>query len=315
MIVLLKRGSLLDEGFEKLGHYVRKNQTRVSFDLAVYKSTKKVKHKMDEPSDLDDFMMNEKRVRVEGFVTQPVSWKEKLMGSVSVEVNVKKESLGDIDGNKSAILNGREENKEFREEIVENGESNKGNIKAEVKIKMAISRKRAVKGKSLKKVVVEDAVMVGCDTVMVESNDETLADGDGHTCFQNFLFEYKKDFKLDLVALFEIRINGSKVDSVVTKLGFENFFRVEVMGFTEYLWLLWNDDVGIDILKVHSQLIHMRIRVNGYFNAILSCEERRGGDEAQNMGCNRFRLKSDNRPILVSANMTKEIGGRDLFVS
>ncbi|MFQ6621803.1 hypothetical protein Gotur_002278 [Gossypium turneri] len=36
--VSLKRGSLLDAGFEKLEHYVRENQTRVSFDLAVYKS-------------------------------------------------------------------------------------------------------------------------------------------------------------------------------------------------------------------------------------------------------------------------------------
>ncbi|MFQ6668439.1 hypothetical protein Gotur_034093 [Gossypium turneri] len=38
MTVLLKRGSLLDVGFEKFGHYVRENQTRVSFDLAVHKS-------------------------------------------------------------------------------------------------------------------------------------------------------------------------------------------------------------------------------------------------------------------------------------
>ncbi|KAH1046534.1 hypothetical protein J1N35_037318 [Gossypium stocksii] len=36
MTVSLKRGSLLDAGFEKLGHYVRDNQTRVN--LAVYKS-------------------------------------------------------------------------------------------------------------------------------------------------------------------------------------------------------------------------------------------------------------------------------------
>ncbi|KAH1082280.1 hypothetical protein J1N35_022041 [Gossypium stocksii] len=36
MIVSLKRGSLLDAGFEKLGHCVRDNQTRVN--LAVYKS-------------------------------------------------------------------------------------------------------------------------------------------------------------------------------------------------------------------------------------------------------------------------------------
>ncbi|MFQ6667949.1 hypothetical protein Gotur_033797 [Gossypium turneri] len=38
MTVSLKRCSLLDTGFEKLGHYVRENQTRVSFDLAVHKS-------------------------------------------------------------------------------------------------------------------------------------------------------------------------------------------------------------------------------------------------------------------------------------
>ncbi|MFQ6640853.1 hypothetical protein Gotur_015562 [Gossypium turneri] len=38
MTVSLKRGSLLDAGFKKLGHYARENQTRVSFDLAVYKS-------------------------------------------------------------------------------------------------------------------------------------------------------------------------------------------------------------------------------------------------------------------------------------
>ncbi|MFQ6634429.1 hypothetical protein Gotur_011797 [Gossypium turneri] len=35
MSVSLKRGSLLDVGFEKLRHYVRENQTRVSFDLVV----------------------------------------------------------------------------------------------------------------------------------------------------------------------------------------------------------------------------------------------------------------------------------------
>ncbi|KAG8488058.1 hypothetical protein CXB51_018348 [Gossypium anomalum] len=38
MIFSLKRGSLLDACFEKLGHCVRENQTQVSFDLALYKS-------------------------------------------------------------------------------------------------------------------------------------------------------------------------------------------------------------------------------------------------------------------------------------
>ncbi|KAG8480291.1 hypothetical protein CXB51_024793 [Gossypium anomalum] len=56
MTVSLKRGSLLDAGFEKLGHCVRENQTRVSFDLAVYKSKARSlpvsKHKFDSVNSL-----------------------------------------------------------------------------------------------------------------------------------------------------------------------------------------------------------------------------------------------------------------------
>ncbi|KAG8502380.1 hypothetical protein CXB51_000443 [Gossypium anomalum] len=56
MTVSLKRGSLLDTGFEKLGHCVRENQTWVSFDLAVYKSKARSlpvsKHKFDSVNSL-----------------------------------------------------------------------------------------------------------------------------------------------------------------------------------------------------------------------------------------------------------------------
>ncbi|MFQ6621692.1 hypothetical protein Gotur_001717 [Gossypium turneri] len=56
MIILLKRGSLLDAGFEKLGHYVYENQTRVSFNLAVHKSKARSlsasKHRFDSVNSL-----------------------------------------------------------------------------------------------------------------------------------------------------------------------------------------------------------------------------------------------------------------------
>ncbi|KAG8483965.1 hypothetical protein CXB51_023199 [Gossypium anomalum] len=56
MTVSLKRGSLLDAGFEKLRHCVGENQTRVSFDLAVYKSKARSlpvsKHKFDSVNSL-----------------------------------------------------------------------------------------------------------------------------------------------------------------------------------------------------------------------------------------------------------------------
>ncbi|MFQ6645001.1 hypothetical protein Gotur_019208 [Gossypium turneri] len=56
MTVSLKRGSLLDAGFEKLRHCVRENQTRISFNLAVYKSKARSlpvsKHKFDSINSL-----------------------------------------------------------------------------------------------------------------------------------------------------------------------------------------------------------------------------------------------------------------------
>ncbi|MFQ6634260.1 hypothetical protein Gotur_011483 [Gossypium turneri] len=56
MPVLLKRGSLLDACFEKLGYCVRENQTWVSFDLAVYKSKARSlpvsKHRFDSSNSL-----------------------------------------------------------------------------------------------------------------------------------------------------------------------------------------------------------------------------------------------------------------------
>ncbi|KAG8472907.1 hypothetical protein CXB51_034792 [Gossypium anomalum] len=55
--VSLKRGSLLDAGFEKLEHCVRENQNRVSFDLTVYKSKARSlpvsKHKFNSVNSLD----------------------------------------------------------------------------------------------------------------------------------------------------------------------------------------------------------------------------------------------------------------------
>ncbi|KAG8488335.1 hypothetical protein CXB51_016384 [Gossypium anomalum] len=56
MTISLNRCSLLDAGFERLGHCVRENQTRVSFDLAVYKSKARSllvsKHKFDSINSL-----------------------------------------------------------------------------------------------------------------------------------------------------------------------------------------------------------------------------------------------------------------------
>ncbi|MBA0683687.1 hypothetical protein Goari_025324, partial [Gossypium aridum] len=85
-------------------------------------------------------------------------------------------------------------------------------------------------------------------------------------------------------------ISGCKADTVIAKLGFDNSFRVEAFGFTGGFWILWNDDIGVEILNVHS---HSRAQlwdklseistvaqepwlIVGDFIAILSGDEQKG---------------------------------------
>ncbi|KAK5840310.1 hypothetical protein PVK06_009204 [Gossypium arboreum] len=72
----------------------------------VRRSTKKVKHRTNEPSDPNDLVGNEKGMIVEGAGAQSVSWKEKLMGSFPARANVQQEEdfeLGDGDAKAKII--------------------------------------------------------------------------------------------------------------------------------------------------------------------------------------------------------------------
>ncbi|TYG61962.1 hypothetical protein ES288_D07G190900v1, partial [Gossypium darwinii] len=83
--------------------------------------------------------------------------------------------------------------------------------------------------------------------------------GCGHPRFRNFWNKYRKEFHSSLVALFKTRISGSKVDSTITKLRFNNSFRVEATGFARGIWVLWDDKTEVDVLRVHPQFVHVRI--------------------------------------------------------
>ncbi|MBA0642044.1 hypothetical protein Goklo_026507 [Gossypium klotzschianum] len=74
-------------------------------------------------------------------------------------------------------------------------------------------------------------------------------------------FEYKREFEPNLLALYETRISGSKEESIVAKMGFDNYFRVEATWFSGGIWLFWNDNLSVEVLKVNSHFVHMRIQI------------------------------------------------------
>ncbi|GMJ03289.1 hypothetical protein HRI_003998100 [Hibiscus trionum] len=54
----------------------------------------------------------------------------------------------------------------------------------------------------------------------------------------------------------EPRISGSKADDFIRRSGFTSSFRVEATGFSGGIWVLWKDNVQVDIIAVSDQFIH-----------------------------------------------------------
>lgn len=49
----------------------------------------------------------------------------------------------------------------------------------------------------------------------------------------------------------ETRVSGYKADKVIKKTSFKYSFHVEARGFSGGLWVLWGDDIHIEILDVN----------------------------------------------------------------
>lgn len=84
--------------------------------------------------------------------------------------------------------------------------------------------------------------------------------GTGHPRFHKFVVEYRREFNLDIFCFFETRVSGDRVDGIISKLGFDNSHRNEVVCFVGGIWVLWNDTVHVDIVDFHPQVITMKIR-------------------------------------------------------
>ncbi|XP_039014644.1 uncharacterized protein LOC120144710 [Hibiscus syriacus] len=61
-----------------------------------------------------------------------------------------------------------------------------------------------------------------------------------------------------IVALLETQISGNAAKKVIRKFGFQNSFRVEALGFSGGIWLLWKDGLNVEVLTNSTQFIHSR---------------------------------------------------------
>ncbi|XP_039014661.1 uncharacterized protein LOC120144739 [Hibiscus syriacus] len=62
--------------------------------------------------------------------------------------------------------------------------------------------------------------------------------------------------KLDIVALLEPKVSGSKAEKFNQKSGFGHSFRIEANEFSGGIWILWNDTISMDFLVASNQYVH-----------------------------------------------------------
>ena len=62
-----------------------------------------------------------------------------------------------------------------------------------------------------------------------------------------------------MVALCEPRISGVKADDFIRHSGYDHSHRVEAVGFSGGIWLLWQAGLEVTILINHRQYIHLQV--------------------------------------------------------
>ncbi|XP_013607689.1 PREDICTED: uncharacterized protein LOC106314355 [Brassica oleracea var. oleracea] len=92
---------------------------------------------------------------------------------------------------------------------------------------------------------------------------ESLEAGRAGGAFRESVAEPKvTKFDTDFLALFETHAGGDKAMKICQSLGFDNSFRVDAVGQSGGIWLLWRNHAGaLTILESSEQFIHARVEI------------------------------------------------------
>lgn len=81
-----------------------------------------------------------------------------------------------------------------------------------------------------------------------------------------------KKHNTDILALFETHVGGAKAGKICQGLGFDNSFRVDEVGQSGGLLLLWRSTIGtVTVIESSNQFIYARWEKDPIFCIWLSC--------------------------------------------
>ncbi|KAI9077623.1 hypothetical protein K1719_040398 [Acacia pycnantha] len=76
--------------------------------------------------------------------------------------------------------------------------------------------------------------------------------------------EMRKQYKIDIVAILEPRVSGSQANKIIRNWGFKHSRRVEAVGFSGGIWLLWErEDLLVSVIRREEQFLHCKVSFGG----------------------------------------------------
>lgn len=84
--------------------------------------------------------------------------------------------------------------------------------------------------------------------------------GAGSKVFLHIAKDIVHCHKVDLLVILETHISGSKAYGVISCLGFSGSAKVDVVGFSRGIWVLWRREMlDIEVLSSSSQFINLLV--------------------------------------------------------
>ncbi|KAI9086148.1 hypothetical protein K1719_031869 [Acacia pycnantha] len=76
--------------------------------------------------------------------------------------------------------------------------------------------------------------------------------------------DMKRRYRLDMMIILEPRISGRLASKVIKNWGFKHSVRLEAVGFSGGIWLLWElDEIQVDVRVMDEQFIHCKLKFRG----------------------------------------------------
>lgn len=81
--------------------------------------------------------------------------------------------------------------------------------------------------------------------------------------FRKAFRDMTRTYKPDLYILTETRLSGDRATAVLNSLGYERYIKIDTMGFTGGIWVLWNpSNIVVEPVTTAFHEIYLKVQVN-----------------------------------------------------